>query len=57
MKIQQTPVTYRMKAMIFDVSSSPFLAQFMNNFNAMIYEDEFPKAAKAIVNQHNVDDY
>jgi hypothetical protein len=39
MKIKQTPITYRMKAMIFGVSFSPFFAQIMKNYNAKKDED------------------
>lgn len=48
---------YRMRAMIFGAASSPFIAQFVKNFNAMKHQGEYPDAADAIINQHYVDDF
>lgn len=48
---------YRMRAMIFGANSSPFIAQFVKNENANICNHEYPDAARAIRDQHYVDDY
>ncbi|XP_055605011.1 uncharacterized protein LOC129753240 [Uranotaenia lowii] len=48
---------YRMKAMIFGANWSPFLAQFVKNYNAEQHSQDFPEARDEIINQHYVDDY
>jgi hypothetical protein len=52
-----TNVQPKMKAMVFGTKSSHFLAQFVKNKNAETHRDEFPEAAKAIIDNHYVDDY
>jgi hypothetical protein len=47
---------FRMKSMIFGSKSSPFMAQYLKNFNAKNYASQYPEAGVAIVKQHYVDD-
>lgn len=49
--------TFQMKAMLFGLNCSPFLAQFTKNFNAEKYKFDYPEAYKAIIRNHYVDDY
>lgn len=53
----EQPRTYEMQVMVFGAACSPTLAQYAKNVNAARFADEFPEAAKAIVEQHYVDDY
>ncbi|CAG7716813.1 unnamed protein product, partial [Allacma fusca] len=53
----KVPIEYEMKAMIFGSKSSPCSAQFVKNLNAKRFEDIKPEAAKAIQDNHYVDDY
>lgn len=48
---------YRMKAMIFGASSSPFIAQFIKNLNAERHVDQYPQASAPIIYDHYVDDF
>lgn len=57
LNVKEVPKVYRMKAMLFGISSSPFLAQFVKNYNAQKFEAEYPEASRAIINNHYVDDY
>ncbi|XP_055633341.1 uncharacterized protein LOC129773720 [Toxorhynchites rutilus septentrionalis] len=53
---QQEPSTFVVEVMIFGARSSPTTAQFVKNHNAQRFEAEYPAAAVAIINNHNVDD-
>ncbi|CAG7716468.1 unnamed protein product, partial [Allacma fusca] len=53
----KVPIEYEMKALIFGYKSSPCSKQFMTNLNAKRFEDTKPEAAKAIQDNHYVDDY
>ncbi|KAJ0184295.1 hypothetical protein K1T71_000718 [Dendrolimus kikuchii] len=48
---------YRMTSVIFGASSSPFMALYIKNKNAEEHEQCFPNAAKAIIEDHYMDDY
>lgn len=51
------PDVYTMQVMIFGSASSPCSAQYVKNLNAKTYENSYPRAYKAIVDCHYVDDY
>lgn len=53
----KAPDEYVMQVMIFGSASSPCSAQFVKNYNAKKYENTHPRAAKAIIECHYVDDY
>lgn len=46
-----------MQVMTFGASCSPCSAQYVKNINAEQHASEFPRAAKAIIEHHYVDDY
>lgn len=48
---------YQMKAMLFGLNCAPFLAQFVKNFNAVEYKNEYPDAYEAITKNHYMDDF
>ncbi|XP_053696951.1 uncharacterized protein LOC128744165 [Sabethes cyaneus] len=48
---------YVMQSMIFGATCSPACAQYVKNFNALKFNDQFPDAAKAIIKNHYVDNY
>ncbi|KAL7745575.1 hypothetical protein ACLKA6_009799 [Drosophila palustris] len=52
---KRQPTVFQM--MLFGTTSSPFLAQFVKNYNASKYKEEHPAAVKAILENHYVDDY
>lgn len=49
--------TYKMTSLIFGANCSPFIAQFIKNKNAQLYESSKPVAVQAICDQHYMDDY
>lgn len=51
------PDIYISLRMTFGACCSPFCAQYVKNKNALEYAEQFPKAAKAIIDKHYVDDY
>lgn len=51
------PDIFEMKVMIFGAVSSPSMAQFVKNFNANQYIEEFPDIMRIMLKQHYVDDY
>ncbi|XP_059048547.1 uncharacterized protein LOC131843810 [Achroia grisella] len=53
----QPPTTYKMAAMIFGATSSPFLAHAVRNKNAQEYNEMHPEAFRAITEAHYMDDY
>lgn len=55
--VEDAPRTYEMQVMVFGAACSPTLAQYAKNVDAARFAYEFPEAAKAIVEQHYVDDY
>lgn len=54
---QREPDVYQMNVMIFGAVSSPSVAQFVKNKNAVEFEPEFPGITRSIHKQHYVDDY
>lgn len=50
------PDTYEMIVMIFGATSSTSSAIYVKNKNALEYEDRFPTAANALVNDCYIDD-
>lgn len=54
----ESPVTcFRMSSMIFGAASSPFTALYIKNKNALEYQNKYPDAVDAILNNHYMDDY
>ncbi|XP_062541842.1 uncharacterized protein LOC134209834 [Armigeres subalbatus] len=51
------PEVYVMDVATFGSTSSPCSAQYVKNWNAREFAGQFPAAAKAIVENHYVDDY
>ncbi|XP_058816793.1 uncharacterized protein LOC131680088 [Topomyia yanbarensis] len=51
------PDVYIMDVATFGATCSPCAAQFVKNKNAAEFAEQFPEAAKAIVENHYVDDY
>lgn len=52
----RNPDVYQMTAMTFGASCSPSAAMYIKNRNAMEFADNYPEAAKIIVDSHYVDD-
>jgi hypothetical protein len=50
------PNVFQKKPMLFGTKSSPFLAQFVKNTNAEAHQMDFSEAARAIIDNHYVDD-
>lgn len=54
---QQTPPdVYVMNVLIFGAACSPSISQYVKNFNAAKFQNQYPEAARAIVRDHYVDD-
>ncbi|XP_058974501.1 uncharacterized protein LOC101888429 isoform X2 [Musca domestica] len=53
----RSPDIYIMSAMIFGSACSPCCAQYVKNLNAEYYSNFEPRAHKAIVDCHHVDDF
>ncbi|KAG5863988.1 hypothetical protein JTB14_032724 [Gonioctena quinquepunctata] len=53
----RSPDVDRMTAMLFGTTSSPFLAQFVKNYDANQHSQCFGRASEAIIHHHYVDDY
>ncbi|XP_072932283.1 uncharacterized protein [Epargyreus clarus] len=51
------PKEYRMKSVIFGAASSPATAIYVKNINAEQHAKEHPRAARAIIRNHYMDDY
>ncbi|XP_073814583.1 uncharacterized protein, partial [Musca autumnalis] len=49
--------TYVMQRMTFGATCSPTMAQYVKNKNAMEFGNSHPRAVKAILEKHYVDDY
>lgn len=49
--------TYEMQVMTFGANCSPYVAQYIKNRNANLFERDYPEAWNAIVNGHYVDDW
>ena len=50
-------ITCQMEVMIFGAISSPYITQELKTRNAEEYKERFPKACRAIVERHYMDDY
>lgn len=51
------PDVYVMNVMIFGAACAPSISQYIKNFNASKFKNEFPEAAVAIIRDHYVDDF
>ncbi|XP_049286349.1 uncharacterized protein LOC125765367 [Anopheles funestus] len=51
------PQIYVMDVATFGATCSPCSAQFIKNLNALEFSEQYPDAARAIVEKHYVDDY
>lgn len=51
------PEIYIMNVMIFGASCAPCISQYVKNLNAAKYEEKYPQASAAIINNHYVDDF
>jgi len=56
MNYEQDPVEYEFNRLVFGVNSSPFLAQFVSQYHARLYQHSYPRAAKVILNSTYMDD-
>ena len=56
MNIEQKPLEYKFNRLVFGVNSSPFLAQFVSQYHAKIYEKQYPRAAEVILKSTYMDD-
>ncbi|XP_058827197.1 uncharacterized protein LOC131687160 [Topomyia yanbarensis] len=54
---EQAPTVYVMDVVIFGASCSPCLAQYVKNTNAREFEELYPEATLAIINNTYVDDF
>ena len=50
------PEIYQMNAMIFGASSSPFIAQYIKNKNALDFQGDFTEAVNGVLECHYMDD-
>ena len=53
---KQKPNKYEFNRLIFGINSSPFLALFVSQFHAKLYEKQYPRAAEVILKSTYVDD-
>ncbi|XP_062713565.1 uncharacterized protein LOC134290436 [Aedes albopictus] len=53
----EDPQTFVMDVATFGAACSPCIAQYLKNKNAKEYAEQFPEAAKAVIENHYVDDY
>ena len=54
--VDRSPQVFEMSVLPFGVSCAPSIAQYVKNVNAKQFELEHPKAVRAIIDQHYVDD-
>ncbi|XP_055523244.1 uncharacterized protein LOC129717391 [Wyeomyia smithii] len=52
----RNPDVYVTRVMTFGATCSPSSAQYVKNYNAQRFQDQFPRAAEAIMKEHYVDD-
>ncbi|XP_053699089.1 uncharacterized protein LOC128746063 [Sabethes cyaneus] len=52
----RSPDVYVTKVMTFGATCSPSCAQYVKNYNAQRFQEQFPRAVEAIVNEQYVDD-
>lgn len=52
----QKPDIYEFNRLVFGANCSPFLAQFVSQENARLYENDYPLAAETILNSTYMDD-
>ena len=50
MNCEREPFEYEFNRLVFGVNSSPFLAQFVSQYHAQLYQLSCPRAAKVILN-------
>lgn len=48
---------FRMTSLIFGASASPFTAIYVKNRNARDFQDQYPEATRAIIQDHYMDDF
>ncbi|XP_073814325.1 uncharacterized protein [Musca autumnalis] len=53
----EKPSIYVMRALTFGICCAPCIAQYVRDFNAEQFKNEFPRAVKAIQQYHYVDDF
>ncbi|XP_073843555.1 uncharacterized protein [Musca autumnalis] len=51
------PDVYEMTVMTFGAACSPCIAQYVKETNALEFRDRYPRAVKAIIDNHYVDDF
>jgi len=48
MNMKQKPERYEFNRLVFGINSSPFLVQFVSQFHAECYKEQYPRAAEVI---------
>ena len=56
MNCEQEPFEYEFNRLVFGVNSSLFLAQFVSQYHAKLYQPSYPRAANVILNSTYMDD-
>ena len=56
MNVEQKPLEYECNSLVFGVTSSPFLAQFVSQYHAEVYRHQYPRAAEVILQPTYMDD-
>jgi len=56
MNMKQKPKRYEFNRLVFGINSLPFLAQFVSQFHAERYKEQYPRAAEVILKFTYMDD-